>query len=302
MTNLCFIVLNYKQSDYVISCVKNILRIQPYSPVVIVDNNSNDGSYNKLYEEYKENLNVKVFRNTKNTGYAKGNNIGIKKAKEIFQPEFVAIMNPDVHIYDEALVPSIIKAFGKYPEMALCTGLMLDQKKNLDYRRVAWQIPDKLDDFILNIPVLSSWFNPLRYSEYRIQEDGLSFVEVVPGSFFVARLHHLDKMGLFDEGTFLYCEERILGVKAKRHGFKVGLITTAFYIHDHSHVENPSLTDRFIGYFRLIRSRFYYNTHYNSWSKEVVLSALCFSVLLGLPLVLAVWAVKKLLLFLTPEK
>ncbi len=289
---LCFVILNYKQSEYVISNVKRILKIYPRSSIVIIDNNSSDGSLENITHEFMENTNVKIYGNEENTGYAKGNNLGVQKAKEAFNPEYVAIMNPDVELIDDELVPKILKAFENHPDLALCSGVMLNNKRKLDYTKIAWKVPDKLDDVILNIPFLGSRLSPIRYTEYSVQDNGLAFVDVIPGSFFVVRLKHFKSPNIFDDGTFLYCEERILGRIIKKRGLKTGLVMTNFYLHNHSYNKIPGLRQTLLTYSRLVQSRIYYNMKYNSWPKIIVMPPLYLSSLVGFLLTIISWPVK----------
>lgn len=290
---LCFVILNYKQAENTINNVKMVSRDYPGCSCLVLDNNSRDGSFERMEEECKQIPNVKIYSNNMNTGYAKGNNLAVKKAIENFAPEFIAIMNPDVILNDVNLVPKSLNALKKYHDLAICTGLMLDEKMDLNYSTVAWRIPDKLDDVILNIPVISTYFNPVRYKKFNIHRDSISFVEVVPGSFFLVRTKYFEAIGMFDEGTFLYCEERILGIKVKQSGYKTGLIMDAFFLHNHP-LGKPRLSSSLATYRRLFNSRWYFNLQYNTWPEIFVLPFLLFSGLVGFPLIL----IKHIIMFI----
>jgi len=291
--HICFVVLNYRQPELVIKNVENIQKIFPEAFFVIVDNDSQDGSVEKMQKSFKGMGNLRLFDTKENGGYARGNNFGVKKAVECFNPEFIAIMNPDVILPCRESITRLLEAFSKDPLLALCTGLMLDENRRLVFSVVASKVPDKLDDAVLNLPFLASRLNPVRYHSFRVEENGLIYVEVVPGSFFLARTSLFLQMGLFDESTFLFGEERILGKKARETGFRIALVPTVFFIHDHSK-KSRSFRSKLRSYRELIKSRFLFNRKYNSWPQIVVIP--CFLVSAGIGFVLTVlsWFTKTL--------
>jgi len=294
---VCFVILNYKQVDLVIKNIHDIKIKFGICPVIVVDNNSCDGSFERLTEEFKNLDYVKVYRNITNSGYAVGNNFGIRKAIEEFNPEFIAIMNPDVILNDEKILSLILKSFEMDPNLAICTGFMLDSTGHLNYKNIAWKIPNKLDDCILNLPFFSSRTKIAKYSSFKVDENGLIYVEVVPGSFFVVRTKQFIDIGMFDESTFLYCEERILGLKAKLKDYHIALVPGTFYIHAH-----PKTTRRFRKtirlYTELVKSRYYFNKKYNSWPKAVVIPLFFLSVIIGYVLLILAWSLKKAIGFI----
>src|SRR3990172_1078129 len=95
--NICAVVLNWRSPDETISCIKS-LRAQKLGhgatlDIIVVDNASADDSVDKL-SRIKS---ITFLRNTKNMGYAGGNNIGIKHALGQ-NPDYLWILNPDLTI------------------------------------------------------------------------------------------------------------------------------------------------------------------------------------------------------------
>lgn len=92
-----FVVLHYKTFQDTINCVNSVLNLDGQKRIIIVDNFSNDGSLEKLLEYYEKNELVAFVKSKKNLGFAKGNNLGIIKAKE-FGCDFVVLLNNDTII------------------------------------------------------------------------------------------------------------------------------------------------------------------------------------------------------------
>lgn len=278
--NVVFIILNYKQYILTVEAIQNILSLKGDIGIVVVDNNSKDGSYEKLYKMFQKYKEVQVFQSGENSGYAVGNNFGVKKAYEIFNPDYIAIMNPDVRIYDKKIILKLLDAFSKNNKIAIATGFILDINKKLSFDSIAWKIPKGFDDIFLNISFLRHIYNPVLYKNIQLSEDGLFHVEVVPGSFFIIKRDVFEKIGKFDEKTFLNCEERILGWKLKKEGYISVLVPDCFFFHNHSN-KNQSLFKKYKLYSSLIKSRLYYNIKYNPEFTFIVLPFFILSALIG---------------------
>lgn len=83
-------IVSWNSQKYLVGCLKSIFN-QTYKDfqVLVIDNNSQDGTADWLRKNYPE---VAVFQNHKNLGFAKAHNQGFKLLKS----EFVVICNPDV--------------------------------------------------------------------------------------------------------------------------------------------------------------------------------------------------------------
>ncbi len=88
------IVLNYyKNVDDTEECIGSLKKIDYKNYfIVIVDNNSQDGSFEKLSKLYPE---LTVLEIGENRGYAAGNNFGIKQALQK-GADYICILNNDV--------------------------------------------------------------------------------------------------------------------------------------------------------------------------------------------------------------
>lgn len=280
--DLCFIILNYKQYELTKNAARKCLNFEKDLKIriIIIDNNSEDNSYEKLCNVFSENKKIKIFKSVKNSGYAVGNNLGIKKAIELFNTKYIAIMNPDVELDDKTDFVTILEKFAVDDNIAIATGIMLNSKNEIDLNSFAWKLPDKFDDFFLNIYFLSKFFNPLKYENLKLEKNNFIYVDVVPGSFFIAKMSYFLEIGLFDEETFLYCEERIISYKIKNKGLKEIIVPNFFFKHNHDQ-QKITFRKSLSSYSSLIRSRLFFNLKYNSLSKFFVLPVFYISVLIG---------------------
>lgn len=78
INNISIIILNYNNKGIIEKCIDSLVRFNTYNyEIIVVDNQSLDGSYEMLRAEYKD---IKIVRNAKN-GCSSGRNLGVKYAK-----------------------------------------------------------------------------------------------------------------------------------------------------------------------------------------------------------------------------
>ncbi len=97
MEKISIVLLNYLNYADTLECVNSILEMEyELAGIVIVDNHSNNESFQKLYKKYAQSDKIIVVRTGKNYGFAKGNNIGIRIARERFGSDFIFVANNDI--------------------------------------------------------------------------------------------------------------------------------------------------------------------------------------------------------------
>lgn len=78
---MSIIVLNRNNKKVIFRCVETLLKFNTYQyEVIVVDNDSTDGSYEMLLKKYGKNSCVKIIRNSQN-GCSSGRNLGVEHAK-----------------------------------------------------------------------------------------------------------------------------------------------------------------------------------------------------------------------------
>ena len=73
------IIVNWNGLEYLKSCLNSLFKINYKKiEIIIVDNGSEDGSYEFIRQKYPK---IIVIRNSQNLGFSRANNQGIKKSK-----------------------------------------------------------------------------------------------------------------------------------------------------------------------------------------------------------------------------
>ncbi|MEX0882236.1 MAG: glycosyltransferase family 2 protein, partial [Cyclobacteriaceae bacterium] len=78
--SVAIVILNWNGWDYTRACLESLLNSGfPPSQVILVDNHSEDGSFEKIKLFFPG---ILLIRNASNLGFAGGNNVGIRKGLE----------------------------------------------------------------------------------------------------------------------------------------------------------------------------------------------------------------------------
>lgn len=88
-------------------CVERIKALEGDKKIVIVDNASPNGTGQELLDEYTEDSEIKVILNPENSGFAKGNNMGVRWVQENVPADFVVVLNNDVEILQKDFCPKV---------------------------------------------------------------------------------------------------------------------------------------------------------------------------------------------------
>ena len=108
---IAFVVLHYKNMRDTLECIDSIrkLNFSDSYHIVVVDNDSCTLEEAKVLQEKADDF----VQAQENLGFAKGNNLGIEKAKE-YSPSFIAVINNDTVIEQDDFVNRIKKDYQKY--------------------------------------------------------------------------------------------------------------------------------------------------------------------------------------------
>ena len=105
--NISVVILNYNNSNVIFNCLDTLIKYnKKYKyEIIVVDNQSTDGSYELIKNKYK---NIKLYQNIKN-GCSSGRNIGIEKAKN----KYIIFLDSDQWITNENWLDNYIDIFIK---------------------------------------------------------------------------------------------------------------------------------------------------------------------------------------------
>lgn len=279
MSKVGMIILNYNDYETTNKYIKKIKDFKSLNQIVIVDNNSTDGSYKKLSE--LNNNKISVIKTDKNKGYAYGNNYGINYLNDKTDVEYIIISNPDI-IVEEKVINKLKKDLDNNVDISLIAPVI----NQLGEKIRGWRLPTVKDEILQNINYYQRKVKKnLNYKDDKYNGN-LTKVDVVSGCFFMIRKDIMKMIGNFDEATFLYYEENIIASKLKNINKKTCIDNTVEITHDLSISVDRSFNS--INKYKILKqSQKYFVKHYlNAGIFDMILLRFTYYVSLGVSYVI----------------
>ena len=217
------VIVSFNCSNHLAKCLNGLRECGSSFNLrmVVVDNASSDGTTEWLRSAFQE---VRTIENSQNVGFAAGCNVGMLSGRA----EFVFLLNPDCVIDVESL-HGLVECLTEHP-MAACVAPRLRSGTKIlpaVYRNVV-----TLREFLTKMLFLDRvtkqlW--PQKCSDERIRADAASpssktqAVDYFVGACVLCRRAHLQSVGMFDPGFFLYFEDQDLSIRLRERGFDVML-------------------------------------------------------------------------------
>lgn len=199
MGNISFVILNYKAWREAEACAQSILATQTYPDIriVIVDNGSENDSVKQLEQAFAEQERVYVLPSGENLGFAQGNNLGIRYAREHFDPDFVVAANSDILFEQRGYCEQLTAVYDKR-HYAILGGDIVDATRTQHFNPVArervYTIP------YIRKQALASWAKSVMFRFIK-----LFHLKVVVGCYGIAT--NEDGAGVWDESKNLATRE-----------------------------------------------------------------------------------------------
>jgi len=234
-----------------------------------------------------EKRSIILIQNPENSGYAKGNNLGIRFALRALSPDYILILNNDVIITDSSLLDRLVSHCEQDPGIGVISPLIRSPDGSIE-RTCTRSLPVFADFLLVHSFLGQLIFRETgvwrHYYHYDYTFDAPREFEVISGAFMLFRSEALKEIGLFDEETFLYWEEYIAGRKLKDCGWRSVLFPQAAVIHKG---ESTITTFRLKSWARYwsIRSEFVFiakYSHLNILERGIITTTLAFEACLGL--------------------
>lgn len=202
MTNISVIIVSWNAKEVLSKCLSALERElkNHQAEVIVVDNASTDGSKEHVREEYPD---VQLICNSDNLGFAKANNIGIKRS----HGKYIFFINSDA-IVKEGCIERMCAYMDQHPEIGMLGPKILNPDSTLQPSCMG--LPTLWNVFCRAL-ALDSLFSKSRLFCGRLMNywphDAVRHVEVLNGCFWMVRREALEEIGLLDENFFFYGED-----------------------------------------------------------------------------------------------
>ncbi len=226
--SLSVIIVNYNAGPGLIPAVRAALH--DAMEVLVVDNDSKDGSTEALETTFSADPKLKVLRNHANLGFAKGCNRGANAAIG----DYLLFLNPDCELQPGA-VDSMMEVMKQEPTAGMVGGLLLnpDGTEQAGGRRA---IPTPWRSFVRAFGLArlaSRW--PKLFTDFHLHETPLPDhpveVEAISGACMLLRRPAMQQVGLLDEAYFMHCEDLDWCIRFWRERWRILFVPDARMIH-----------------------------------------------------------------------
>ena len=224
---LSIVIVNYNVKYFLEQCLYSVYKALKgiEGEVIVVDNNSTDGSIAYLQPKFTC---ATFIPNPVNSGFAKACNQGLGVCKG----RYILFLNPDTLLAEDTLQKSI-RFFEQHEDAGAIGVRMVDGAgKFLKESKRAFPSPltslFKLFGFSLFFP-RSKVFS--RYHLGHLDQRQNHPVDVLAGAYMMLRREVLEQVGSFDETFFMYGEDVDLSYRVQKAGYKNYYIADTTIIH-----------------------------------------------------------------------
>lgn len=221
------IIVNWKVRDLLRACLQSVrdqagLRMDQME-IIVVDNNSGDGSVEMVRDEFPE---VRLIANRDNPGFGRANNQGLPWCTG----RYVVLLNPDTVLLDGA-IGTMVRRMDTCPDVAAMGCRLLNADRSLQ-RWTGGAFPRALNlanHYLFLDQLLPRAWRPMPlYLDHDARQE--IDVDWVSGAFMILRDSMLGGQ-LFNPAFFMYGEDMELCHRLKLAGHRIVYSPAASIIH-----------------------------------------------------------------------
>lgn len=205
------IVLNWNGWQDTIACLAAIDALDYGNRfVIVVDNGSTDESVTRIHEAYPA---IELLRAGRNLGFGGGVNVGMRSALQQ-GAEFVWLLNNDTRPAPAALAMLVMKALAQ-PRLGAVGSVLMYM--NAEMKVQAW-----------GGGRVNCWLGTATQAKMA-RDDG--WFHYLTAASVLLRSEALEKIGLFDDGFFMYWEDTDLSFRMREAGWELGVAADSVVLH-----------------------------------------------------------------------
>ncbi len=215
MHKVNIIIVNWNGKHFLHDCLTSVLQ-QSYKDfkIIFVDNGSQDKSIEFVRNNFPD---VEIIALSENYGFARANNIAIKKSINE-SVEYIALLNNDTKV-EKGWLSELVKMIESNPKIGICASKMLkmDNHKILDAAGHVFKWGTLIDRGVGEID--------------NGQYDNKLDVIGACGGACLYKVTMLNEIGIFDESYDSYTEDAELSWRAFKNGWKAKFVPASIVYH-----------------------------------------------------------------------
>lgn len=276
MKDLLVIVLNYNTKKVTKECLKSIFscKSKVNFKVVLVDNNSSDGSVSYLRRYFPD---VLFLESDKNLGFAGGNNLALKKFYK--EARYCLLLNSDTKVRENFF--DNLFNFAEKSDFEIISPKILNP--DLSFQPNGGRLPyflsvffwlSGIDDIFRKIGIMLPSYQERNLRFYKRSSD----IGWLAGTALMIKSDVFRKIGFLDDNIFMYGEDVEFCFRARKAGFKLGWTDESEVIHyGGGSLEEPHFS-QWLGEFKGLL--YIYSKHFGVWQTLVLKILIYFFVFL----------------------
>jgi GT2 family glycosyltransferase len=214
--DLSVVILTYNTRDLALDCIDSVVRASEGIDVevIVTDNGSIDGTLTAIRDRFP---NVIIVENKENLGFSGGNNRGI----EISTGRHILVLNPDTIVHKDALKLTM-EYVEQHPECGMvgCRVIRPDGTVQKSWY-AEWSLFQAIWEGLgLQVIMPISRIDGKLVLSKRAPNRAVCADRIL-GCFMWMPRKVIEKVGLFDERFFLYCEEEDICRRIRNQGLEV---------------------------------------------------------------------------------
>lgn len=261
MVNIGISIVNFKTPKLTIECIYSLAKDKEIIKVIVIDNDSQDGSFEKISEAIEtEEWGgwVAIKASGHNGGFASGNNIAIREFMTAENPpEYIHLLNPDTVVRKDA-VNQLVQFMLARPKVGIAGSRIEDEMgKPLHSAfkfHTCWSELDRGFKWGVLTKLLSRWLSSQKMPNEPVSTDWVS------GASMMIRRDVFEDIGLLDEAYFMYYEETDFCLQANRSDWECWYVPNSRVVHfvgKSSGINNEKMTKRMPVYWFDSRRRYF---------------------------------------------
>jgi len=261
MSTVLCVILNWRTSEMTLKAAQSAITAMEgiEGAITIVDNDSQDGSFEAMREAARDWPRVRVLQSGRNGGYGAGNNHGIRAGlPDGSRPDYVYVLNSDAFPAPDA-IRVLVDYLDAHPDVGFA-GSHIHGPEG-EPHTTAFRFPSIASEF-----EGAAKTGPIsRLLKKAIIAPALptqtTRVDWLAGASVLMRQSVLDQIGIFDETFFLYFEETDLCRRAARAGWPTVYVVESRVMHIGSVSTGMKDWQRVPGYWFASRRHYFEKNH-----------------------------------------
>lgn len=225
--DLSIIIVNYNTKQLTLDCIASIYAsTTTYSyEIILIDNHSSDATVEAVEQQFPQ---VKVIRNTTNTGFAKANNQGM----QIASGRYVLLLNSDTVVQPDTF-QTMLLFMEEHPEIGAsgCKVILPDGSLDKACKR---GFPTPSASFYYAFGISKLFPKNPRFNQYQLGhlDPNESYpVDCLVGAFMLVRSEVILEIGGLDETFFMYGEDIDWCYRIKQAGWGIYYYSHTYIVH-----------------------------------------------------------------------